>query len=142
MKELLLEIRGLEPCPRNRSHVAIVRGKFAQIIKTEAAKSYEEAIHQHLTKYILNQQNFIKEFDEMKHALKVDWIFGTPDLYTRSRKLSNTSVDLDAHKVLQDSVMSFVGIDDSYIIRETRAKEYSPDHCVMIFIQIIDNGWK
>lgn len=122
MKALQIEIKGLPHCPRNRSHAIIKKGKFAMLAKTEAARSYEAALKHHLQQFKIAAETFRSCFDEKKHCLTVIWEFASPEVVTKSGKISENSTDLDAHKVLQDVIFEFIGIDDAYIVRDTRSK--------------------
>lgn len=125
--QLLIHIAGLPHCPRNRSHVAhVVKGKggrpVASIMRTEAAHSYEAALLFHLKKYLAHVQAFKKAFNQETQHLVATWEFTSPGVYTKAGKVSENGTDLDAHKVLQDTIMGFIGIDDAYIVKDTRTK--------------------
>lgn len=128
MRTLALEVHGLPHCPRNRSHAIFKKGKANFLGKTEAAHSYEKALLFHLEKFKTSAATFCASFNPKTQYLTALWMFRSPDVYTKDGAVSRNSVDLDAHKVLQDTVMRFVGIDDAYIMRDTREKgqgEYS-----------------
>ena len=122
MRMLHIEIKGLAHCPRNRSHAIVKKGKFPMLAKTEAARSYEAALKFHLEKFKSSAEIFAKTFDKDKHCLVAIWEISSPDLLTKTGKISENSTDLDAHKVLQDTIFEFIGIDDAYIVRDTRSK--------------------
>lgn len=132
---------GLEPCPRNRSHTIVTRGKFAQNIKTEAARLYEQALKQLLKSYASDKDQFIKLFNEDKHGIKAEFSHGTPSMFTAAGKISQRSVDLDAHKVLKDVIFEFIGLDDSMVIECTDRKFYSPHHVTIIDLEIVPKGY-
>jgi len=134
---MILKLENLEPCPRNRSHTIVVRGKFAQNIKTEAARMYEQAIAQLLKPYKEQRDTFLASFDQDKHAIRADFYHGTPILFTKTGKISLNSVDLDGHKVLKDCIAEFMGIDDGYIIKDSNSKFYSPNHVTIIKLEVI-----
>lgn len=117
-----LVIEGLPHCPRNRSHTILRKGKASFLGKTEAARMYEQAIKQELANRELDCTFFKNQFDKNKHVLWAEWIFYSPDLLTKDGRVSMNSTDLDAHKVLQDTVMEVVGIDDAYIVGDFRQK--------------------
>lgn len=119
---LLIEINGLPHCPRNRSHTILRKGKASFIGKTEAARLYEEALLMELGPHTQEVQNFCKQFDPNKHYLVAVWELHSPDVLTKAGKVSENGTDLDAHKVLQDTIMGFIGIDDAYIMTDTRTK--------------------
>jgi hypothetical protein len=125
-------IDNLEPCPRNRSHTIVVRGEFPQMIKTQAARLYEEALNQLLVPYAKQRDEFYKSFNPDKHGIFAKYFHGHPDLYTKTGKINLKSVDLDAHKVLKDVVSDFLGIDDGYIIKDQNMKFYYPSHTLII----------
>lgn len=137
MKPLHLIIKGLPHCPRNRSHT-IIRGRNGASFlgKTEAARRYEEAIMIELEEMKELAAQFAAQFDKSRHALTAHWVFYSPDLLTKDGKISENSTDLDAHKVLQDTVMEFVGIDDAYIIEDKRQK-WLGDYKVLLTLEIV-----
>ncbi len=124
---IIIHIAGLPHCPRNRSHVAHVirkgKGKpIASIMRTEAARAYEAALIHHLMKYRAFADGFKKAFNSETQHLVATWEFTSPGVYTKAGKVSENGTDLDAHKVLQDTIMGFIGIDDAYIVKDTRTK--------------------
>lgn len=120
---LLIEINGLPHCPRNRSHTILRKGKASFLGKTEAARMYEDALNQELeANYRKQCAEFLRAFDPTKHYLVAVWELHSPDVLTKAGKVSENGTDLDAHKVLQDTIMGFVGIDDAYIMTDTRTK--------------------
>lgn len=107
--------------------------------KTEAATAYEKAIIKHLAPFVDQIKVFASQFDKKKHGLEAKWVFETPDFYTKEGKISENSVDLDAHKVLQDTIMECVGVDDAYIMTDARGKFFAPVHTVVVRLTIVDN---
>lgn len=136
--KLFIEIMGLPHCPRNRSHAIFKKGAAAFLGKTEAAHSYERALVDNLKKYKKECMDFASSFDSDKHHLVAIWEFHSPDVKTKSGKFSQTGTDLDAHKVLQDTIMRFIGIDDGYIVRDTRTK-IQGSYAVLLDLRIIPN---
>lgn len=132
---LYIEIKGLPHCPRNRSHAIMKKGKFSMLGKTEAARSYEAALKFHLAKFKGPASDFLSGFDKEKHHLVAIWEFHSPEVLTKSGKVSENGVDLDAHKVLQDTIFEFIGIDDSYIMRDTRSKVQG-EYAVLLDLRI------
>lgn len=130
-------IDNLEPCPRNRSHTIVNRGKFSQNIKTEAARMYETALSQLLTPFAKHRDEFFKAFDSSKHGIYAKFYHGTPELFTKTGKINLNSVDLDAHKVLKDVIADFIGIDDGYVIKATDMKFHYPSHLLVIDLEIV-----
>lgn len=139
MSRLLLEIKGLPHCPRNRSHAIFRKGKGSFLGKTEAAHSYEKALLFHLEKFKSQALTFKDKFNTNEQHLIANWSISSPDCETKSGKLSETGVDLDAHKVLQDTIMGFVGINDAYIKKDCREK-YQGDYCITLELIIRDNN--
>lgn len=138
MIELCLEITGLPFCPRNRSHKILTpKGKVPFMGKTEAARQYEKAIEFKLKNQKNEAKIFASLFDENKHYLIAEWELTSPDLLTKENRISMNSTDLDAHKVLQDAVMEFVGIDDAYIKREIKEK-FQGDYKVSLKLTICE----
>lgn len=135
MKDLHLEVKGLPHCPRNRSHAIIKKGKFPMLAKTEAARSYESALKFHLVKFKEAAEIFRSHFDLNKHCLSAVWEFVSPEVLTKTGKVSENSTDLDAHKVLQDVIFEFIGIDDAYIMRDVRCKVHG-DYAVRLWLTI------
>lgn len=131
----MIEINGLPHCPRNRSHTILRRGNASFLGKTEAARMYEEAILMELGPYSAEVQEFAKKFDINKHCLEAIWELHSPDVLTKTGKISENGTDLDAHKVLQDTVMGFIGIDDAYIVKDTRTKLHG-DYKVCLSLKI------
>lgn len=135
---LSLEIIGLPHCPRNRSHAILKKGKASFLGKTEAARSYEKAVLFHLAKYKEEIESFRKKFDPKKHHLHATWELYSPDVLTKDGKYSENGVDLDAHKVLQDTVFGCLGIDDAYVGTDTRSK-WQGEYHIYIELQIKHN---
>lgn len=128
MKTLELEIKGLPHCPRNRSHTIVMKGRVPMMIKTQIARAYEEAIQLELFPREEEVKTFREAFNPNINYLVAEWILASPDVFTKEGRVSRNSTDLDAHKVLQDTVMKFIGIDDAYILVDKREKiqgEYS-----------------
>lgn len=140
MKILQIEIKDVPHCPRNRSHTLTLgkgkRGVIPMNIKTEAARAYEDAIRQDLeANYIQETALFAGAFDPKKHCLEAIWELHSPDVMTKDGRISQNGTDLDAHKVLQDTIMGFLGIDDAYIVRDTRTK-IQGDYLVRLDLRI------
>jgi hypothetical protein len=133
--KISFQIDNLEPCPRNRSHTVVVRGKFAQNIKTEAARSYEQAIRFHLDR-IPTVKEFSQKFDKNKHQISATFHHFTPDFYTATGKISENSVDFDAHKVLVDTVCDYIGIDDAYFSDARITKQYLEHFSLIVHLEI------
>lgn len=134
---IVIILDGLPHCPRNRSHTIIKKGKASFLGKTEAARAYEDAIRLDLVDKYDEMQAFSKNFNKEKDALVAFWRFYSPDVTTISGKISENGTDLDAHKVLQDTIMELVGIDDAYIVSDTRQK-LPGDYRVELTLKIVD----
>lgn len=83
--------------------------------------------------------DFQRWFDKQTQHLHATWEFYSPEVCTSSGKYSETGVDLDAHKVLQDTIMNFIGINDAYIVSDTRTK-YQGDYKVVLVLRIKCNN--
>lgn len=143
MRLLVMEVVGLPHCPRNRSHFLSInwKKKIPMESKTEAATSYEKALLHHLAKFKNSASAFRESFNKDTQYLTALWEITSPEVLTKAGKVSENGTDLDAHKVLQDTVMGFIGIDDAYIMRDTRGKSQG-DYRVTVSLVIhdLDNG--
>ena len=137
---LNMRVSGLPHCPRNRSHTIIKKGKTAFLGKTEAARAYELSLRHHLKKFQVAAESFKNNFNKNTQHLHATWIFSSPEVTTSTGKISETGTDLDSHKVLQDVVMGFVGINDAYIVVDKRSKVFGP-YDVQVILSIHDNDW-
>lgn len=122
MRTIKLIIENLPPCPRNRSHFISISGRFPFLAKTEMAKQYVKAIQFHLTKYSSEAREFKESFNPKKQHLIAIWRMWSPEIRTQTGSYSLTGVDLDAHKVLQDTIFDFIGINDALIVSDSRIK--------------------
>jgi hypothetical protein len=118
---LILRFDDIPPMPRNRSHMLVMRQNKPMNIKTQLCKEFEKTIEQVLKHGIDDLREFKSLFDPMKHYLSAEYFIYTPSdvLFTVEGKISARSVDLDAHKVFQDTLMRCIGIDDK-CIRDAR----------------------
>ncbi len=96
---------------------------------------YEAALEQEL-KWMEEQfTEFRNFFDRRKHFLQARWFIYSPDTMTKEGGISQNSTDLDAHKVLQDTIMKLVGVDDAFIADDRRVKlqgEFGVHLCLRI----------
>ncbi len=138
MKPLFIEINGLPHCPRNRSHAIFKKGKASFLGKTEAAHSYEKALLYRLKLQEYKIINFASQFDPKTQHLIAIWEFHSPEVLTKDGRYSMNGTDLDAHKVLQDTIFRFIGIDDAYIVRDTRTKVQG-NYSVKLDLRIVNN---
>ena len=136
---IIFHIYGLPHCPRNRSHKIKKKGHTAFLGKTEAAEQYEKALLFHLQKYKTMAELFAKNFNRKTDHLVATWEFSSPDTNTKEGWLSQTGTDLDAHKVCQDTIMKFVGIDDAFIKKDIREK-FQGDFRVSLELVIRENN--
>ncbi len=137
----LLLAAWLPHCPRNRSHTltTIKKGNrtIPMNIKTEAARAYEKALLKDLKKFEKEALEFKLSFDRKKHKLEAVWVFYTQDLMTADNAISLNSNDLDCHKVLQDVVMGFVGLNDAIICRDVREKVHMDKDGFKLYLSIV-----
>ena len=108
-------------------------------IKTEAARMYEQALNQDLTPYYEKAKMFCDGFNPKRNHLFAHWEIYSPDLMTKDGAVSRNSTDLDSHKVLQDTIMRFIGIDDAYIVRDTRHK-FGGEYSLRLTLRIMENN--
>lgn len=104
----------LHPCPRNASHR--IMGKM--FIKTQLAKLFEKDMIARFQMFEGARDLFFLTYDEKKHYLLVNILVETPKevLITKANTISKRSIDWDAHKVFNDMVHNFLGIDDSQVL--------------------------
>jgi hypothetical protein len=134
---LILIIEGLPHCPRNRSHSIVKSKTHSFLAKTAVARAYEDAVKQELRQYAEQIEEFKKSFDKNCHALMAQWRFYSPEVLTQTGKVNENGTDLDAHKVLQDTIMEVVGIDDAYITVDHRSK-YPGDYKVYLTLKLLE----
>lgn len=122
---ITIDIFDLPPMPRNRSHMLTVANRRPMNIKTPLCRLFESDLTQRLHNYAKDFEAFVEAFDEKKHYISAQYIIYTPksSLYTKDNRISSKSVDLDAHKTLQDTIFKSIKLDDK-LIRET--KYFSP----------------
>lgn len=115
--KLEIKINNLPPCPRNRSH-QVVRN---MLIKTDLARAFEKDLTELLENYREDFRNFVAMVRLHEHYLSVVYTIYTPrdSLFTKDGRISAKSVDLDAHKVFQDTIFKAIGLDDK-LIRDVR----------------------
>lgn len=111
------EIKNLPPCPRNRSH-QVVRN---MLIKTDLARAFEADLTERLEEFSDDFRDFVGMVCLHEHYLSIVYIIYTPSdsLFTKDGRISSKSVDLDAHKVFQDTIFRCIGLDDK-MIREAK----------------------
>jgi len=127
MNEVIeLHFPNLHPCPRNASHR--IMGKM--FIKTQIARLFEKDLLTRFQTMEGARDRFFLTYDELKHFLKVEIQVETPReiLFTKKKTVSKKSIDWDAHKVFNDMVHDFLGIDDSQVLEATVKKVVSRDN--------------
>jgi hypothetical protein len=122
----MFEIKNLPPMPRNRSHM-VARN---MLIKTPLAREFEKDLMNRLSN--LDQtcfNNLKKEFNPKCHYLSAHYVIYTPEseLFTKDGSISMRAVDCDAHKLFQDVICRYMGIDDKFIRKVTYETPVSYD---------------
>ena len=122
---LILKFNDLPPMPRNRSHMLVNKGGRPLNIKTPLCRSFDEDLTARMDEFKANCLLFKKLFDENKNYISAEYYIFTPreSLITLKGTISSKSVDLDAHKVLQDTIFKYLDMDDK-LIRDV--KYFSP----------------
>jgi len=115
---IMFEIKNLPPMPRNRSHM-VARN---MLIKTPLAREFEKDLSHRLSS--MDQtcfNNLRSEFNCKEHYLAAHYVIGTPEteLFTKDGAISMRAVDVDAHKLFQDVICRYIGIDDKFIRKAT-----------------------
>lgn len=123
---LAIKILDLPPMPRNRSHMLVSRKNRPMNIKTELARQFEADLSERLKDYASYMAQFKKRYDPKKHYISAEYFIYTPKevLFTLNGEISARSVDLDAHKVMQDTLFKSLGLDDKLI---RQANYFSPE---------------
>lgn len=118
---LSIVFEDLPPMPRNRSHMLTVVKKRPMNIKTPLAREFEKDVTQRLEKYTEEINKFKQEFDPKVHYISAEYTIYTPSeiIFTKDGWISSRSVDLDAHKCLQDTIFRFMDLDDK-LVRDVR----------------------
>lgn len=136
---MILEIKDLPPCPRNRSHM-VTRN---MLIKTPLCREFEKDLTSRLEDFQEAFRDFSEMFDVNCKHLSVTYLIYTPSdsLFKKDGGISSRSVDVDAHKVMQDVLFKCIGVDDKFIRNATYFTPVSEDGKwnYKIFIEICDN---
>lgn len=121
MKELSIMFEDLPPMPTNRAKTLVVIRKRPMYIKTPLAREFEKDVLNRLEKDRTPIMEFVSSFDKKLHFIKAEYVLFTPEdiLFTKNGCVSNRAGDLDAHKLFQDTLFSFMGLDDK-LIRDVR----------------------
>jgi hypothetical protein len=90
-------------------------------IKTPLAREFEKDVTQRLEIYSDAINKFKKQFNPKIHYISAEYTIYTPSdiIFTKDGSISSRSVDLDAHKSLQDTIFRFIGLDDK-LVRDVR----------------------
>lgn len=122
---LCLKFTDLPPMPRNRSHMLTVSKGRPMNIKTPLCREFENDLFSRLKEFENKCHKFHATFDPDKNYISAEYYIFTPrnSLFTLKNHISSKSVDLDAHKVLQDTIFRFIDLDDK-LIRDV--KYFSP----------------
>jgi len=118
---LVIKFEDLPPMPRNRSHMLTISQKRPMNIKTPLCREFEKDVVSRMNEFKHQSAKFKEVFDPYKNYISAEYYVFTPkdQLFTLEQKISAKAVDLDAHKVLQDSIFKYIGLDDK-LIREAR----------------------
>ena len=118
---LVIKLEDLPPMPRNRSHMLTVSGRRPMNIKTPLCREYEKDLTARLGEFKGQSAKFKESFDPKKNYISAEYYIFTPkdQLFTLEAKISAKAVDLDAHKVMQDTIFKYIGLDDK-LVRDAR----------------------
>lgn len=114
---LSLSFNDLPPMPRNRSHMLTVSKGRPMNIKTPLCREFEKDLYSRMLEFQNKCIKFRKSFNPDKNYISAEYYIFTPrtSLFTLKNQISSKSVDLDAHKVLQDTIFRFLELDDKLI---------------------------
>ena len=126
---LTLRFEDLPPMPRNRSHMLISKGKRPMNIKTPLCREFENDVQSRMRQFSEDSISFKEAFDPEKHYICAEYYIFTPreQLFTLKGQISAKAVDLDAHKVLQDTIFRCIDLDDKLIRHVTYFSPISHD---------------
>lgn len=118
---LILKFEDLPPMPRNRSHMLINKGRRPMNIKTPLCREFEADLELRMKQFVPDVARFKASFNPDNNYISAEYYIFTPreQLFTLKGHISSKSVDLDAHKVMQDTIFRSMGMDDK-LIRDTR----------------------
>ena len=122
---LIIKIEDLPPMPRNRSHMLTISQKRPMNIKTPLCREFEKDVTSRMNEFKAQSIKFKESFDPKKNYISAEYYIFTPDsqLFTVDKRISAKAVDLDAHKVMQDTIFKYIDLDDK-LVRD--AKYFSP----------------
>ena len=123
--ELELHFYNLPPMPTNRAKALVIVKGRPMYIKTPLAREFEKDLMNRLLKFSNNISEFVSNFDKKIHFISAKYSFYTEyqTLFTKDGCISNRAGDLDSHKLFQDTLFSFMGLDDK-LIRDVRYCSY------------------
>jgi hypothetical protein len=125
MKSLELNFYNLPPMPTNRAKALVIAKGRPMYIKTPLAREFEKDVLDRLKEFSASITEFVLNFDKKQHFVSAEYIFYTEYdvLFTKEGSVSNRAGDLDSHKLFQDTLFSFMGLDDK-LIRDVRYLSY------------------
>lgn len=128
----------LKPISTNRLH-GVFKGRK---IKSREGRDFEIVCNNLLAAFFDQAKLFIENFDETRHAIRVEYKFFFPyhELVTKNGTLMKRRNDVDNMvKVFQDQVFKFMNIDDALVteIRATKIPSYA--HWTEITLQAINS---
>ena len=114
---LTLRFEDLPPMPRNRSHMLTVSKGRPMNIKTPLCREFEKDVESRIKEFSSHALAFKEAFNPEKHYISAEYFIFTPreQLFTLKGQISAKAVDLDAHKVLQDTIFRCIQLDDKLI---------------------------
>lgn len=83
-------------------------------IKTPLCREYEKDLETRLLKFSLEILKFIEAHDPDEHYIVATYLIFTPEdlLFTQKGTISSRTLDVDAHKVMTDTIFRSIGLDD------------------------------
>jgi hypothetical protein len=118
---LILKFEDLPPMPRNRSHMLIAKGRRPMNIKTPLCREFEKDLELRMKQFVPDVVRFKASYNPEINYISAEYYIFTPreQLFTLKGAISSKSVDLDAHKVMQDTIFRSMDMDDK-LIRDAR----------------------
>lgn len=83
-------------------------------IKTPLCREYEKDLEDRLIKFSDEMEKFKASFIPEDHYISATYLVFTPDdlLFTQKGTISSRTLDVDAHKVMTDTIFRSIGLDD------------------------------
>ena len=126
-------------CPKfpNVNHSKTLHnGRF---ILTDSTRKFKEYIALAAKSQLKDFAEFaasLRAFDPTRHYISAEYMFYTPNMFTKEGKISQRKGDWDGNiKYVQDSCMAALGIDDSFILDAT-VKQYQSKSFDEVFVCI------